>query len=283
MKTNIQWGLRLLKENFFPIKKENWRMADHVGTCVMTFNLKTDKPTDGPNNWRYRRDAIVRMIKDEQPDIICCQEVMPHMAKWLKKKIGCNYDCYGRDTFHGTRLDRSIFCNTLGNIIFYNKEKFRMVDRYAFWLSDTPGKPSATWGNTEPRNCVVVELRDNFYNNQPIVVMCTHFDHLSQDARARSAQLIVENGFDMYGGDMVSYLAGDFNANINDPELKPLQAFESHPKEGVTTFNGFTGNKKSIIDYIICNRHNHVSDIVLSSYGVPYMSDHYPVIATRFV
>ena len=112
--------------------------------------------------------------------------------------------------------------------------------------------------------------------------MCTHFDHLSQDVRARSAQLIVEKGFDLYG-DMVCYLAGDLNANIDDPELKPLQAFESHPKEGVTTFNGFTGNKKSIIDYILCNRHNHVSDIVLSSYGVPYMSDHYPVIATRFV
>lgn len=281
MKTNIQWGLRLLKENFFPIKREIWDMRTYDGISVMSFNLKTDKPSDGPNNWVYRRDAILSMIKDYTPDVICCQEVMPHMAKWLKAKIGCNYDCYGRDTFHGTRLDRSIFCNTLGNIIFYNKAKFRMVDRYAFWLSDTPDKPSATWGNKEPRNCVVVELLDNFTYNY-ISVMCTHLDHTSAEVRERSAQLIVDKSF--YARNyMVGYLAGDFNASVDDPELQSLSRCKlfCFPTKDVPTFNGFRGNKKSVIDYIFTNFENQKGFVVLDGYGVPFLSDHYPIIVTN--
>jgi endonuclease/exonuclease/phosphatase family metal-dependent hydrolase len=166
----------------------------------------------------------------------------------------------------------------LGNIIFYNKAKFHMVDRYAFWLSDTPDKPSATWGNKEPRNCVVVELLDNFtFNN--ISVMCTHLDHTSAEVRKRSAQLIVSKGFLLYNY-MVWYLAGDFNASVDDPEMQLLSRcrFFHFPKDVATTFNGFRGNKKSVIDYIFTNMDYHNQTVVTDGYGVPYLSDHYPII-----
>ena len=37
---------------------------------VMSFNIRYDEPKDGENNWKFRRQACVDMINDQQPDVL---------------------------------------------------------------------------------------------------------------------------------------------------------------------------------------------------------------------
>ena len=65
---------------------------------LVTFNIRCDFGQDGENCFCRRRDLIAAKIRREQPDIICFQEVLPHVAVWLKENlkgyyvIGCGRD-----------------------------------------------------------------------------------------------------------------------------------------------------------------------------------------------
>ncbi len=65
---------------------------------LVTFNIRCDFGQDGENCFCRRRISIIAKIRREQPDIICFQEVLPHVAVWLKENlkgyyvIGCGRD-----------------------------------------------------------------------------------------------------------------------------------------------------------------------------------------------
>ena len=50
-----------------------------------TFNIRTDHNQDGDNSFCYRKPLILRTIAEKQPDIIVFQEVLPHVADWLRE------------------------------------------------------------------------------------------------------------------------------------------------------------------------------------------------------
>ena len=54
---------------------------------IVTFNIRCDYGQDGNNNFVNRKDLIEKKIKEEQPDILCFQEVLPHVAEWLKSNL----------------------------------------------------------------------------------------------------------------------------------------------------------------------------------------------------
>ena len=73
---------------------------------LVTFNIRCDFGQDGENNFEYRKDLILKKIAQEKPDMICFQEVLPHIAKWLKENlteyyvIGCGRSPELRDEQH---------------------------------------------------------------------------------------------------------------------------------------------------------------------------------------
>ena len=75
-KQTLQWLFRITKENFGNNPNNDITINFKNGLKVMTFNIRRDVYTDGINNWQYRKEAIVQMIADNAPDIICMQEVM---------------------------------------------------------------------------------------------------------------------------------------------------------------------------------------------------------------
>ena len=280
METELQWRIRVLKELLLPMKRDKWDLYSSDGISVMSFNLRGDKIKDTTNTWKQRRDSVIDMIKSEQPDIICCQEIWTNMVKYIMSKIGCNYGCYGKDTSYGINFRYSCLMS-LGNCIFYNKHKYEVVDKYTFWLSDKTKYPNCTWGNTEPRNCVVIKLR-NIYTGKLYTVFNTHFDHKYYKARLNSTQLLLDKAKEHLDSEI--YFAGDFNADINSPELTAFtEYYDYYPKhdEVKTTFNGFTNNKNSVIDYIITNGVNYKFKLIDNGYGVKYLSDHYPIMIIK--
>ena len=53
----------------------------------VTFNIRYDCERDGRNQFVYRQPLILRAIQEEEPEIIGFQEVMVHMAAWLKENL----------------------------------------------------------------------------------------------------------------------------------------------------------------------------------------------------
>ena len=53
----------------------------------VTFNIRYDCGFDGENNFDFRKPLILRKIEQEKPDILCFQEVLPHVAVWLKENL----------------------------------------------------------------------------------------------------------------------------------------------------------------------------------------------------
>ena len=53
----------------------------------VTFNIRCDFGQDGENCFCYRKPLILNKLEKEKPDIICFQEVLPHVAEWLKEEL----------------------------------------------------------------------------------------------------------------------------------------------------------------------------------------------------
>src|ERR687893_220753 len=54
---------------------------------VMTFNLRYDTPSDGPNAWPHRRDWVAALIRFHAPDAIGVQEALAHMLGDLDARL----------------------------------------------------------------------------------------------------------------------------------------------------------------------------------------------------
>ena len=54
---------------------------------LVTFNIRCDFGQDGENNFCFRKPLILEKLRRERPDLICFQEVLPHVAAWLKEEL----------------------------------------------------------------------------------------------------------------------------------------------------------------------------------------------------
>lgn len=101
---------------------------------IVTFNIRCDYNQDEENNFCYRKPLILEKLRQEQADIICFQEVLPHVADWLKEElteyyvIGCGRD----ETLEGEQVP-----------IAYRKNKFNLLQMETYWLSDEPYIPAS--------------------------------------------------------------------------------------------------------------------------------------------
>ena len=103
---------------------------------LVTFNIRCDFGQDGENNFEYRKDLILKKIAQEKPDMICFQEVLPHIAKWLKENlteyyvIGCGRSPELRDEQVS---------------IAYRKDRLNLMEMQSYWLSETPYVPASRY------------------------------------------------------------------------------------------------------------------------------------------
>jgi endonuclease/exonuclease/phosphatase family metal-dependent hydrolase len=238
----------------------------------ITLNLRREVYNDGEKRWHFRKEQILEFIKQERPHIICSQEVMPHMFKYLIYKIGNIYGHYGIDSFNGLQLNYSPVLSSEGNTIMYDKTKYELLDKGKFWLSDKPNKPSSTWGNKCLRTCIYVKLKD--VNEKIIYVFATHLDHQSGESRKKSAELIAKK-IQEIAGNNTFYLCGDFNAFINSEELEAFNIFDN-------TYN----HNKNLTFHCYHKVKTKPLDAIYYKYGESYqieipnikISDHSPVI-----
>ena len=128
---------------------------------------------------------------------------------------------------------------------------------------------------------------------QMVYFVGTHYDHYSSRAKTGSSNLIISRIREIAGitdiknADVAVFVAGDFNTEYDAVELAAMRnamydARTTSPKTSTTqvTFNNFGGDGQMIIDHIFYggNIEAEAYEVITGSYGVPYISDHYPVL-----
>lgn len=297
--TNVRRGIVLASLCLYLASAAPLAAAEPVELEVMSFNIRyayaghSEESTD--NNWNDashpRRERVIRVIRENHPDILGVQEARHGQIVDLREALG-EFDFYGIGRDDG---------KTEGEYsgIFYRKDRFERGDAGSFWLSATPDKPGTTFATEEnavPRIASWVKLKD-MPTGQQFFVLNAHWDHISVPARRASARLIRER-LAKLGGDLPIIVMGDFNAREGSAEVEEIIGGQDgksfalvdsyralHPERQAdeATFGGFKGTVAGRrIDYILCSRDWKPirGAIVRTSYDGLWPSDHYPIVAT---
>ena len=248
---------------------------------VITYNIRYNTPSDNENRWSRRREAVIGLLKSHKADIISVQEALYDQVMDLKDGMnGFEYVGVGRD-------DGNI--NGEFAAIFYNSNRYTLLEDGTFWLSKTPAIPSKSWDAALNRICTWARFRDK-ETYQSFYIFNTHFDHQGVVARKKSAVLILKKISEIANRKDPLLLTGDFNLT---PDEKPMviirqklkdskEESQTAPKGPDGTFNNFDFRSKleSRIDYIFVNKLFEVDKyaVLTDSKGGRYPSDHLPVL-----
>lgn len=250
---------------------------------VMTFNVRYGTAKDGSNRWELRREQLLDVIRDFDPDVLGVQEALREQVDAIAEALpGHAAIGVGRDADGGGEY----------SVVFYRRGRFDVQDAETVWLSDRPDEPgSRTWGNDLPRICTGVRLVERV-DGQRFTVFNTHWDHLSQPARVRSGELMAERIAARCAAGEPVLVTGDFNAAEDNPAIATLTRREQlvrdtflvlHADEqSAGTFHGFSGTAGAgKIDAIFATPEWRIeeAEIVRASRDGRFPSDHFPVTA----
>jgi len=239
---------------------------------VVTLNLWHDQ-----HEWPKRLDVIVRELRRIRPDVLCLQEVLqnpnlPNQATTLGDSLGCHVQFASVD---GPERPKRY-----GNAIL------------------TP-HPVVTSGerNLEPSNDYRAVAHVRFeWKGHTIDAYSTHLHHTPEGGAIRATQIRHLLAYvDSTRGKGAVVLAGDFNAELGTPEMKPVtvryvDAFQAaHPgatREQAATYNRIWGPDPGVIDHVFVDakagRARPVgSEVIFRTVGPDsvWASDHFGLLA----
>jgi endonuclease/exonuclease/phosphatase family metal-dependent hydrolase len=247
-----------------------------VGLSFEPLELKV-MTQDGVNAWPNRREALINLIKNHDPDVLGVQEALAGQIDELKAALP-EHDLLGVGRDDGLRKGEY-------SALFTRRTKLGLREGGTRWISNDPLKPGSlafdakitrifTWG-------------DYFApGGTRLLLMNCHFDHQSHQARLMGGQQM--RAFADQRSELPTLVMGDFNSAATDPPLQALTAggvfTASIPKTGPWgTFNGFKPDETggAMIDHILSSKHWQLASVEIDrtivNGRVP--SDHFPVIA----
>lgn len=244
---------------------------------VISFNIRYNGwgDIDGENRWANRRDAVVRMIEEEQPAALGLQEALLDQLLYLDsclpqyRRVGVGRD----DGREGGEF----------MAIYYDTARLELTGSDTWWLSDSAEVPSYGWDAACRRTVTRAAFRDR-RSGRCFDYFNTHLDHVGQTARAESARMVAAL-VDGHCFDKPAIVGGDMNTTIDDTIFRSLYAVGLQDARTLPdstshaiTYNAFGKEEGKTID------HFFVRDIEVlrfrtldGDYGVPYISDHYPI------
>ncbi|MCI1681176.1 MAG: endonuclease/exonuclease/phosphatase family protein [Bacteroides sp.] len=228
---------------------------------VATYNMRYANSSDSVsgNGWGQRYPVIAKMVEFHGFDIFGTQECLFHQLKDLKKALP-HYDYIGVGRDDGK--DRGEH-----SAIFYRTDKFELLQKGDFWLSETPEKPSRGWDASLPRICSWghFKCKDTGFE---FLFFNLHMDDRGEKARVESAYL-VQKKMKEINKNLPAILTGDFNVDQYSKSYKALitqgnlyDSYEISDLRYITngTFNGFNPNDftEDRIDHIFVSPGFHV-------------------------
>lgn len=174
--------------------------------------------------------------------------------------------------------------------IFYLKDKFNILDKGTFWISNTPDKESKFDEAACYRICSFAVL-ENKITGFKYIHMNTHLDHVSTEAQNLGGKLILNKSQELKKlyPEAKIVITGDFNQGVQGEAIKILSAngFTSantvvENGDKIATYHGWTGNKEDTpIDFIFADDTMKIKsyNVQNEKVGNSFVSDHYMITA----
>jgi endonuclease/exonuclease/phosphatase family metal-dependent hydrolase len=261
--------------------------GDEPTLRVMTFNIRYGTANDGPDAWAQRRDFLIDVVRQFDPDLLGTQEVLAAQADFLAEKLP-DYTLAGVGRDDGKRGGEF-------SAALFKKDRFEPLGSGTFWLSQTPDVPgSKSWDSALPRVVTWARLRDRQPPHHAILWLNTHWDHRGRQARIEAGKMI-RRWIDEHAQSAIVILTGDLNVSDDHEGFRALVAADAapqlvdvfrqkhpEPQTDEATFHGFSGRTAGRrIDFVLGAAELRVdaADILRASRAGRYPSDHYPVTA----
>ena len=204
---------------------------------LLSFNLRYSEARDGNNIWKNRRPLVAEILNTYRPDVAGFQEVLIDQLHDLEAMLP-DYRWAGVGRLNGKQ------CGEFAPLFFRN---LKAAETGHFWLSDTPERPSNTWGG-QHRICTWAR----FDHPRPFTVFNTHLESDVAIARARSVPLLSRK-YKELAGDAPGFLIGDFNLKPNSRENRRMSREFRDSFSGkrsantLVTSHSFTGCKRNLL------------------------------------
>lgn len=249
---------------------------------IMTYNIRYDNPEDSVNNWNQRKKSMSEMLNRYHPWIIGIQEGLHHQLTYLDSSL-TNYKYIGIGREDGK--EKGEYC-----AIFYDTTRFTVIEHSTFWLSEMSSTISVGWDAALERICTYA-LFEIISTKKKLWVFNTHFDHMGENARENSADLILDKIKKLNSDNLPLVLMGDLNCTPDSKPIKILRArldnaseISQKPMTGPDgTYSGFNMNDSinKRVDYIFTDNvmvmfYKHLDEKRENGY---FISDHRPVLA----
>lgn len=252
-----------------------WVYCSHVILRAASFNIRMGEADDGPNSWPHRTEAVFAAIRRLEADVIGVQEAFAWQLDPILHALP-EYGCLGAGREDGIRAGEH-------SAVLYRRDRLGLEASGTFWFSDTPSVPgSVTWGHHHPRICTWARFACP-EGGPRFAVFNQHWDHESQPAREKSADMLLAQ-MGRHAEGLPAIVMGDLNAEADNPAvgrlLEELKQTLPQPPHG--TFHGFSGVcQESPIDHILAAPQWRTlsAGIFAERTNGRWPSDHFPIWA----
>jgi endonuclease/exonuclease/phosphatase family metal-dependent hydrolase len=251
---------------------------------LITFNLRYEGGDPTPRTWDERRPLVKTVLKREQPTVLFTQEGLYGQNQDVLE------DLQDHDWIHLGRLGGS---KSEATAVFWDRGRLKVLEYDHLWLSDTPLLIGSTgWGNNVVRMLTWVRFLD-LRTGKEFSVVNNHFDHQSEDARQKGAQMNLDVIAPFVEQGLPVVTAGDFNQEPDTPTytiltdgglIDTMLDAEEQVTPVYATWNGWdptpteTGRR---IDWILTTPDIRIVKAAVNTYSKDGAtpSDHFPAQA----
>lgn len=237
---------------------------------AMSFNVWVSSVTD------ERMKRVSDMIKKYMPDTIGVQEASVSWMNYLKDTFSDTYACVG--------VGRDLFGAGEHSAIFYDKDKFKLIESDTKWLSPTPDVPSK-FDESSLNRIYTYAILERKSDGMRFLCLNTHLEHTTEEARVLQAGVLLE--FLAKHPDLPVVCTGDFNTTKGGDLYKTITAnrLADGAAVALSTDNSATfhdyGDSSKIIDFCFVSRESVLVDkyfVCDEKINGDFASDHHPVM-----
>lgn len=167
----------------------------------MSFNIRFDNPHDGAHVWTARREFVASIVSDFQTDLLGTQEGRAPQLEDLSSLL----PRLQMATEHRDWIEERMYPT-----LFYNPERFKLIDSGDIWLSETPHLAgSSSFDSAFPRLCTWARLEVS--KQLEFLAINVHLDHVKEATRLAQTKVMAEEVQEIANG-LPLVLMGDFNS-----------------------------------------------------------------------
>lgn len=197
----------------------------HETLRVMTYNLLSAAKKSRRFPWEHRRDGIVELFQQLQPDVIGTQEANLAQINDLCRMLP-EYDVIGEGNLGPQNAHHH---DSWYSAIFFRRENIRRIQTAgeAFWLSPHPNRPASRFALASRPRVAVWSVFQHRLTEQRFLFGTTHLEAFVPGHRRQGTRLIqeyIQQKLADLGEDLPVFLTGDFNAESDTAEIRRLQA-----------------------------------------------------------